>query len=163
MPALSMAYLRSITMLHVRPPFSTGLRPSEIARSVRQSSSRTPTRNARMAMANSPLPRFQVQNGKRDSEIMAVRRFPHPWSVEEKSACFVVPDHGGQRGRGTANGRQPAITREAEEDWMALRAAARTPEAWLANKGPRPSRPGPVAIGRKCCPSPQKEQQDRSL
>ena len=27
---------------------------------------------------------------------MAARRFPHPWSVEKQSACFVVPDHGGQ-------------------------------------------------------------------
>jgi hypothetical protein len=27
---------------------------------------------------------------------MPARRFPPPWSVEEKSACFVVRDRGGQ-------------------------------------------------------------------
>jgi hypothetical protein len=28
---------------------------------------------------------------------MTSRRFPPPWSVEEKEACFVVRGHGGQQ------------------------------------------------------------------
>jgi Fe2+ transport system protein FeoA len=27
---------------------------------------------------------------------LTVRRFPPPWAVEEKAACFVIRDHGGQ-------------------------------------------------------------------
>jgi hypothetical protein len=29
--------------------------------------------------------------------MMAARRFPLPWSVEEQAACFVVRDHNGQQ------------------------------------------------------------------
>jgi DNA-binding LacI/PurR family transcriptional regulator len=29
--------------------------------------------------------------------LMPTRRFPPPWTVEEKSACFVVRDHNGQQ------------------------------------------------------------------
>ena len=32
-------------------------------------------------------------NGAR---LLATRRFPPPWSVEEQPACFVVRDHNGQ-------------------------------------------------------------------
>jgi hypothetical protein len=35
-------------------------------------------------------PAFQVQLP------MADRRFPPPWTVEEKDACFIVRDHNGQ-------------------------------------------------------------------
>jgi hypothetical protein len=28
---------------------------------------------------------------------MTARRFPPPWSVEEREACFVVRDHDGQQ------------------------------------------------------------------
>jgi hypothetical protein len=28
---------------------------------------------------------------------MAARRFPPPWTVEERAACFVVRDHNGQQ------------------------------------------------------------------
>jgi endonuclease YncB( thermonuclease family) len=28
--------------------------------------------------------------------LIAARRFPPPWSVEEEPACFVVRDHNGQ-------------------------------------------------------------------
>jgi hypothetical protein len=28
--------------------------------------------------------------------MLAARRFPPPWSVEEQPACFVVRDYGGQ-------------------------------------------------------------------
>jgi hypothetical protein len=42
---------------------------------------------------------------------MVNRRFPPPWSAEEQPACFVVRDNSVTRAQ------QPAMTREAEEDW----------------------------------------------
>jgi len=32
----------------------------------------------------------------RDIEYMADRRFPPPWSVEERPACFIISDANGQ-------------------------------------------------------------------